>query len=302
MPFPKGPTAYPHKDEVADFVEGYALHCDLPVRLRTRVDALEADPAGGYRVTLGAEVITCDNVVVATGTFGRTPAVPGFAADLHPSIRQLHSSEYRRPTQLQPGRVLVVGASHSGTDIAYEVALTHETVLAGRDCGQIPVRLGTPAARVFFPVFVFVGKHLITRRTPMGRKAMDEIRHHGGPMLRVKRQDLADRKVERRTARVVGVTGGFPVLDDGTVVDATNVVWATGFRHAFDWIRLPVLGEDGWPREYRGEATDAPGMFFAGLGMQYSFTSMLIGGAGRDAEYVARKIARRAHSATPVAV
>ena len=33
-------------------------------------------------------------------------------------IRQLHSSEYRRPAQLQPGPALVVGASHSGADIA----------------------------------------------------------------------------------------------------------------------------------------------------------------------------------------
>ena len=79
---------------------------------------------GKYLLRLGADQLVADNVVVATGTFGRTPSIPEFALDLDPSIRQLHSSEYRRPTQLKPGPVLVVGASHSGTDIAYEVAAT----------------------------------------------------------------------------------------------------------------------------------------------------------------------------------
>jgi putative flavoprotein involved in K+ transport len=58
-------------------------------------------------VSLGADTITCDNVVVATGTFGRTPYVPEFAAELDPSILQLHCSEYRRPEQLRPGKVRV---------------------------------------------------------------------------------------------------------------------------------------------------------------------------------------------------
>ena len=81
---------------------------------------------------LGDDRIVAENVVVSTGTFGRTPSIPDFALDLDPSIRQLHSSEYRRPEQLKPGTVLVVGASHSGTDIAFEVAPTHPTILAGR--------------------------------------------------------------------------------------------------------------------------------------------------------------------------
>jgi cation diffusion facilitator CzcD-associated flavoprotein CzcO len=82
---------------------------------------VNATPSG-YEVMTDAGAIRCDNVVVATGTFGRTPNVPGFARELDASILQLHSSEYRRPAQLNDGPVLVVGASHSGTDNAYEVA------------------------------------------------------------------------------------------------------------------------------------------------------------------------------------
>ncbi|MFE3444184.1 flavin-containing monooxygenase [Nocardia sp. NPDC059180] len=295
LPFPSAdPWSYPGKDDVADYLERYALHWDLPVRMRTGVDQLTARPGGGFVARLGTDTITCDNVVVATGTFGRAPSIPDFAADLDPAITQLHSSQYRRPDQLAPGPVLVVGASHSGTDIAYEVARTHRTILCGRDCGQIPVRWDRSTIKLALPVLVFMWRHVLTRRTPIGRKVMREIRFHGGPMLRVKRADLDERGVRRNTARMRGVHDGHPELDDGTVLDVRNVVWATGFRQVFDWIDLPVIGDDGWPKEYRGVVDDAPGLFFCGLSFQYAFSSMVFPGVGRDAEYVARRIAARA--------
>ena len=292
LPYPKDPWSFPHKDEVADYLESFVLHWDLPVRTSTRVEALERRHDGGYSISLGADTITCENVVVATGTFGRTPYVPDFATELDPSITQLHSSEYRRPSQLRPGKVLVVGASHSGTDIAYELALTHETVLSGRDCGQIPGRIESRGTRLAFPVLVFMARHVITRRTPIGRKALDEIRFHGGPMIRVKRADLVERGVERVLSRVTGVSGGRPVLDDRRL-DVQNVVWCTGFQQVFDWIKLPVFGDDGWPREFRGVVDSSPGLYFCGLSMQYAFSSMVLPGISRDAEFVARRIAAR---------
>jgi putative flavoprotein involved in K+ transport len=133
----------------------------------------------------------------------------------------------------------------------------------------------------------------------MGRKAMPHVRFHGGPMLRVKRSDLADRGVERVTARVEAVEDGRPVVD-GEARDVANVVWATGFRQVFDWIHLPVLGEDGWPREMRGVVADAPGLFFCGLSFQYSFSSMVLPGVGRDADHVADRIAARQERAQRV--
>ena len=96
----------------------------------------------------------------------------------------------------------------------------------------------------------------------------------------------------RNEARVEGVHDGLPLLADGTTVEPANVIWATGFRQTFDWIDLPILGADGWPREYRGVADDVPGLYFCGLSFQYAFSSMLLAGAGRDAEHVARHISR----------
>jgi putative flavoprotein involved in K+ transport len=291
MPFPAKKWTFPGKDQVGDYLEAYARHFALPVRLETRVQSVERH-GEQYLVTTDTGRYRCDNVVVATGTFGRTPFVPAVADQLDPSILQLHSSEYRRVGQLREGPVLVAGASHSGTDIAFEVAQTHPTILAGRDCGQIPPRLESRQMHVIFPVLLFAWRHVLTRRTPIGRKEMTEVRAHGGPMLRVKRADLAARGVERVTSRVEEVSGGLPVVD-GTPREVTTVVWATGFRQAFDWIRLPVFGEDGYPRESRGVVAEAPGLFFCGLSFQYSFSSMLVTGAGRDAAYVVDRIVAR---------
>jgi putative flavoprotein involved in K+ transport len=301
LDFPAPPWSFPGKDEVADYLEKYAIHGDLPVRMSTRVDRLEARPAGGFTATLGEDTITCDNVVVSTGTFGRTPSVPDFAADLDPAIRQLHSSEYRRPSQLADGPVLVVGASHSGCDIAYEAAEHLPTTLVGPDRGQIPLSWDSRMFRYVFPVIAFLWRHILTRKTPIGRKEMDEVRHHGGPMARVKRVHLERRGVERVLSRVAGVSDGRPQLDDGRVVDAATVVWCTGFKQVFDWIDAPIFREDGYPDEYRGVVESVPGLFFCGLAFQYAFSSMVFLGVGRDAAYVADRIAARQRDARQLA-
>jgi putative flavoprotein involved in K+ transport len=109
----------------------------------------------------------------------------------------------------------------------------------------------------------------------------------------VKREDLEERGVERLLLRVVGVNGGKPLLEDQRLPDVRNVVWCTGFRQVFDWINLPIIGPDGWPNEYRGVVEDASGLFFCGLSFQYAFSSMVLPGVGRDAAYVAQRIANQ---------
>ena len=54
---------------------------------------------------------------------------------------QMHSSEYREPSQLREGDVLLVGAGNSGADIAMEVSRSHRTSLSGPDKGHIPFRI-----------------------------------------------------------------------------------------------------------------------------------------------------------------
>jgi putative flavoprotein involved in K+ transport len=296
MPFPGPRNAYPTGLEMADYLESYVTHFELPVRNSVTVDGLERD-ADGYVALAGERRVTADNVVVATGVFQHEhPIVPEFANELDPAIRQLHSADYRGPEQLQPGPVLVVGAAHSGGDIAYEVVRTgHPTILSGRDTGQIPVPLHSRRMRVAWPVLRFVWTRVLTVDTPMGRKAKHEIRWGGGPLIRVKNADLETVGVERVFERTVGVEGGMPVLADGRVVEVANVVWCTGFRNDWDWIRFPVPREDdGYPEQKRGMVSSLPGLYFVGMPFLHSFSSMLILGAARDGKRVAKHVAGRA--------
>jgi putative flavoprotein involved in K+ transport len=218
------------------------------------------------------------------------PHVPAFADELDPTITRLHSSAYRNLSQLQDGPVLVVGASHSGADIAYEAASCHEVVLSGRDTGQLPASIETRRGRMLFRGLFFAGTHILTVDTPMGRKMRTHVRHGGAPLLRFRRSDLRRVGVERVLERTTGVEDGLPVLEGGRVLEVRNVVWCTGFRPEFSWIRLPLeIGEDGYPVQYRGAST-TPGLYFVGLPFLHSFASMLIGGAGRDAKRVAEQI------------
>ena len=289
MRFPGERIAYPTKDEFADYLDAYAEAFELPVRSGVSVDALTKE-GGKYVVHTGDSRLEADNVVVATGVFNK-PYTPDFGAELDPSITQLHSNDYRNLSQLQEGPVLVVGASHSGSDVAWEAASKHDVVLAGKDTGQIPASIETRRGRLGFRLLFFAGTHILTADTPMGRKMRPHIRHGGGPLLRYRRKDLARAGVERIVERVVGVEDGRPVLDGGRVLDVRNVVWCTGFRPDFSWIGFPYeIGDDGYPVQYRGAVASSPGLYFAGLPFLHSFASMLVGGAGRDAERVARHI------------
>jgi putative flavoprotein involved in K+ transport len=68
------------------------------------------------------------------------------------------------------------------------------------------------------------------------------------------------------------------------------VIWATGYRPDYSWIKLPVLDEDGRLRHRRG-VTDVPGLYFLGLTWQHTRGSALIGWVRDDAEFIAERIA-----------
>jgi putative flavoprotein involved in K+ transport len=297
--FPGKRMAYPSGRDMGDYLESYAREWKLPVRTAIHVDRLRRrdDGRDGFVIEAGDQRIEADQAIVATGAF-QNPHVPDFARQLDPGIRQLHSSAYRSPSQLQDGPVLVVGASHSGADIAFEAAVaSHRTYLAGHILGQLPVPLESRRGKVLMPVMYFLAKHLLTLGTPIGRKIAPHIRMGGGPLLRIRREDLDRAGVEVSEARATGATDGKPVLGDGRALDVANVVWCTGFRPDFSWIELPIVDADGWPVQSRGVVASVPGLYFLGLLFQYSFTSMLVAGAGRDAAFVAGRLAERAQTA-----
>ena len=103
MAFPGSPTAFPTKNEMADFLEAYATRFKLPIRSGVKVERLSRH-GRGYLVSAGNQTIEADHVVVAMSNY-QSPRVPAFSKDLDPGIRQIHSIDYRNPSQLQEGAV-----------------------------------------------------------------------------------------------------------------------------------------------------------------------------------------------------
>jgi putative flavoprotein involved in K+ transport len=143
-----------------------------------------------------------------------------------------------------------------------------------------------------------MGHHVLTQSTPLGRKLGPKLESGAAPLIRVKLKDLASAGVEQ-VARTAGMQDGLPVLEDGVVLDASNVIWCTGFRYDFGWIDLPVLGEHGAPLHRRGIVEGEPGLYFMGLVFQYAVSSDVLPGMSRDAAYIARHIAALASNGRP---
>lgn len=118
------PEGFMPAREVAERLRRYVSEMGIDVREGTavrEVESLPEDPSGDgarFRVHLadGGEVLESRNVVAALGGY-TSPRIPVLAADIDPSITQLHSRYYRNPQSLSDGAVLVVGAGSSGQQI-----------------------------------------------------------------------------------------------------------------------------------------------------------------------------------------
>jgi putative flavoprotein involved in K+ transport len=295
MGFPGPAHAFSTKDELADYLEAYVARFELPIRTGVRVDRLSRN-GDRFAVETGDRTFQAENVIVAMASH-QVPRVPDFAHQLDPRILQLHSGEYRNPTQLQDGPVLVVGMGNSGAEIALEVVKEHATWLAGKETGHVPFRIErAPARFVFLPLmFRVVGHRVLTVRTPLGRRMRPRLLSHGAPLIRVKPKDIAAAGIER-VPRIVGVRDGLPLVEGDRVLGTANAIWCTGFRPDFSWIDVPVFGDEDHPIEpihNRGTVPEAPGLYFVGLFFLYAMSSGFLPGVGRDAKHIVEEIATR---------
>jgi putative flavoprotein involved in K+ transport len=288
LDFPGLRSHCPTRKEIADYLEAYAAQFDLPIRRGLSVDSV-SKANDHFMISAGDRHFEAKNVVLATGAY-QAPYVPNFAAQLDPGITQLHSSQYRRPSQLADGDVLVVGAANSGAEIALEVSATHRTWLSGRHPGSEPTRPGSRVDRLLTPPFWLFLSRVASVTNPIGRRMRPQMIKATLPLGRVKLKDLESAGVVR-LPRTISARHGRPVMEDGRVVEVPNVVWCTGYRATFDWVHLDVFDQEGQPVHDRG-ATGVPGLYFIGLFFLSSLASSLVGGVGRDAEYIARHIAR----------
>jgi putative flavoprotein involved in K+ transport len=293
MRFPAPPDSFPTKDEMGDYLEAYAARFELPVRTRTKVERLSKLSEGTFLVETSQGRIYAEQVIVAMASY-QGARIPPFARELDPGIVQVHAGEYKNPSQLRDGAVLLVGAGNSGAEIAMELSKSRTTWMSGRDVGEIPFELGGFWSRLVLTWFVFrvVFHRLLTVKTPMGRKMREVMLKQGGPLIRTRTSDL-DAVGVKRVPRVAGVSGGRPVLEDGRVLDVASIVWCTGFHAGLSWIDLPIFDEEGRPRHQSGVA-QAEGLYFVGQMFLHAASSTMIHGVGRDAERIVRTVAARA--------
>jgi putative flavoprotein involved in K+ transport len=76
-----------------------------------------------------------------------------------------------------------------------------------------------------------------------------------------------------------------------TAAGINSIIWASGFRYDFAWVKLPVFDETGAPVHRRG-VTAYPGIYFLGLKWLYKMKSafLSIAGPAEDAAYLAEFI------------
>jgi putative flavoprotein involved in K+ transport len=283
LPFPQSADTYPTKDDVADYLEQYASTFRLPVRLNSRVTTVRQHGAN-FAVETAAETYLAQAVVVATGPF-QQPYIPPFAANLAPTVVQLHSSAYRNPGQLPPGPVLVVGAGNSGAQIAAELAAERDVTLAvGKRPPALPQRL---LGRDIFWWLHRFGLMQVPASSLIGRR-MRRL----DPLIGADLGRLAREQRVRLVGRALDASGAMVRFADGQDASFASVIWATGFRPSYDWIDVPVLDPHGTPVHQHG-VTEVPGLFFIGLSWLSRRGSALLGGVGDDAAELAAAIAAR---------
>ena len=114
------PDGYMNMPEVISYLGGYAKSIAAPVETHTTVTAVALSPEGGYRVATTSGEWRARTVVLANGAH-TIPDVPSIVDLVPAAVRSMTPAEYRNPDQLEPGGVLVIGASATGVQLADEI-------------------------------------------------------------------------------------------------------------------------------------------------------------------------------------
>ena len=276
------PNGYSKKDEISDYLSQYAKAFSLPVKLQTVITKLDKE-GDLFVVSTSQGEYRSKQVVVATGPF-QQPNIPEFSKRLSDEVFQLHSSEYKNPNQLLSGTTVVVGGGNSGAQIAVELADHNEVYLSvGHKPNFLPQDF---LGKSIFWWFDKLGLLKANIDSKIGQLIMNKPDTIFGFELKGL---LMDGKVQQKP-KAISANDNEIMFEDQSIVKVRNLIWSTGFRSDYSWIKIPVIfNEKGLPIHERG-VTEIQGLYFLGLPWQYRRGSALLQGVGADAEYLAKQM------------
>lgn len=272
------PEGFPTKNEIATYLQQYAIQNNLPIELNTTVRSVSKHQ-GIYLIDTSQGMIQANRVVIASGAFQK-PFIPPVVVPTEDKPFQLHSSTYRSPDQLPEGPVLVVGGGNSGAQIAVELAGKREVTLAvSQPLKFMPIQfLGKP----IFHWLDVIGLLHAGRDTVKGRW----FRKRKDPIFGKELKVFMDEGKVHIQPRVVKVVGNKVLFEDNSEHTFKTIVWCTGFVPAYDWIQIEgALSSNGYPLHDRG-VSPIEGLYFIGLPWQHQRGSALVCGVGMDAAYI----------------
>ncbi len=282
---PGDPEGYPTKDEIADYLEAYAAHFELPVLGDTHISQIEYTDDGFRATTWTGETIDCRAVVLATGAY-QMPALPESAQQLSADVLQLSPTTYTSPSQIPTGLVVVVGDGASGRQIARELAATHHVLLATGSPRRV-----SPERILGKSIFWWMDKLGIlraSRETPIGKYLM-KVDPFPGKALELKR-------LEREGVVVVGrlmhIDGKQVTFASGETTAVETVIWATGYKENTDWIGIPEAKDAQGNLLHRRGISPVPHLYVIGRSWQWTRGSALLTGVGDDALYLTEHMLR----------
>jgi putative flavoprotein involved in K+ transport len=304
---------WPTKDDLAEYLRTYQQR--LGLRVQFGIEARRVDRhAGGWLVRTSEGDLSARCVVVTTG-HDADPVIPAWPGRESFRGELIHSSDYREPSPFRDRDVLVVSASNSGSEIAFELARAGaaRVRVAMRTPPPIVPReyLGFPIMYSALPLNPWPDRVGDTAAHSMQRRIYGDLSAYGMPRAPYGVQTNARRRhrstlvdagfvdaLKQGELELVGAVQAFDgsdvVLVDGSRIGPEVVIAATGYRSNLPELvgHLGVLDEEGWPAVDQGADHPAtPELFFSG------YWASMIGQLlhmRRDARRIARTIARRA--------
>jgi len=285
LPFPSGFPRYPSRDQVVEYLEGYARTFDLRPEFGTEVSRCERTIDGRWRAHTSRGVREAENLVIATG-FSRVPHRPKWRGLEDFSGPVLHSSGYRNGERFRGLRVLVVGFGNSGAEIALDlaesgadcaIAVRGAVNVVPRDILTMPITYLALAGRLL-PLRIadrinaLIVRLAIGNLAPLGLRKRDDgplreiLEARRIPVVDVGTIDALRRGSIRLRGGIDAVSRDAVTFSDGRSEPFDAIVLATGYetglRAMFDANAAP-LDESGCPPASGCEA--APGLHFCGF-------------------------------------